>query len=294
MIQCQICDKEFSDRGLTYHITHTHNITKKEYYDTYIKQENEGICPVCGNITKFNGLTYNKCCSEKCTLKFKYGVEHNSQIPEVKAKMHTKEAHQKSADNKNYAEIVRKGAITRKKIYGNSTYNNREKAKETCLNKYGVENPLQVPEISKKVRSHKVSQKEQQLVDFIQTFYDGIIMCNSKRIISPYFELDIYLPDLSIAIEFNGIRYHSIEMNKPKDRILKKSVKCREKGIRLVHIYEFEDFEQQKHLIKDLILGQDNYPKKDFNKNNLIETIPKPTIVYKDQFYTVYGAGKLF
>ena len=42
----------------------------------------------------------------------------------------------------------------------------------------------------------------------------------------------------------------------------------------------------------DLIEGKDNYPPQDFNKNNLIKDIPKPSIIYKKD-YTIYGAGKL-
>lgn len=294
MIKCQICGKEFSDRGLTYHITHIHNITKQQYYDAYIKQENDGICPICNNPTKFNGKNYNICCSKECTFMYKYGVSHNSQIPEVKAKMHTKEAHQKSANAKNYHEIMRKGAKTKQILYGDKNYNNRDKAKITCLDKYGVENPLQVPEIGKKVRGHKISKQEDFLYDFLLTIYNGQISRNQKGIIGSMFELDLYMPEINLAVEYNGIRYHSIEMGKPKDRILKKSILCREKGIRLVHIYEFEDFEKQKRLLKDLILGQDNYNKYDFNKNNFRKTIPKPKIVYQNKHYTVYGAGKLY
>lgn len=109
--------------------------------------------------------------------------------------------------------------------------------------------------------------------------------------ISPY-ELDIYIPDLSIAIEVNGNYWHSVEEGCSKDYHLMKSLLCREKDIRLIHIYEFEDIEEQKQLLKNLILGIDNYPKNDFNKNNLIENIPKPEIIYKDR-YTIYGAGPL-
>ena len=72
-----------------------------------------------------------------------------------------------------------------------------------------------------------------------------------------------------------------------------KSLLCREKNIRLIHIYEFEDLDQQIKLLQDLILGQDNYPKEDFNKNNLIDSIPKPEIIYQSDRYTIYGAGPL-
>ena len=65
--------------------------------------------------------------------------------------------------------------------------------------------------------------------------------------------IDIYLPDLKLGIEFNGTYWHCIENGTPKDLHLKKSLLCRAKGIRLIHIYEFEDFEKQKKLLKDLI-----------------------------------------
>lgn len=101
------------------------------------------------------------------------------------------------------------------------------------------------------------------------------------------------MPDLQLGIEYNGTRWHSIEMGTPKDYHLDKSLLCRNKGIRLIHIYEFEDIEKQKQLLKDLILGIDNYPKNDFNRNNLIDTIPNAEVIYKDDNYTIYGAGKL-
>lgn len=73
-----------------------------------------------------------------------------------------------------------------------------------------------------------------------------------------------------------------------------KSLLCRDNGIRLIHIYEFEDLNEQLKLLKSLILGKNNYPKNDFNKNNLILKVPEPEIIYKDNNYTIYGAGKLY
>ena len=75
---------------------------------------------------------------------------------------------------------------------------------------------------------------------------------------------------------------------------LNKSLLCRQLGIRLIHIYEFESYQTQLQLLKDLILGIDNYPKNDFNKNNLIKKIPNPEIIYNDGSNIIYGAGKLY
>ena len=64
MAICKICNKEVDLR------THlrTHKISAKEYYDTYIKKENEGKCPVCGKQSKFIsvGQGYHLYCSNKC------------------------------------------------------------------------------------------------------------------------------------------------------------------------------------------------------------------------------------
>lgn len=375
MTTCQICKKEFTERGLTYHITHIHKITKKDYYDKYLKTENEGLCKYCGNQTKFYNNYYAVYCSNKCACLDKYGVENNLQIPEVKAKAHSKEAHQKAANSHNYEEVFKKGRQTKLEKYGNENYhnidkaketklikygdpnfnnrkkasqtslerygtinpmqsigketfrqhnleqygvgsifqvpeiiekskqtkleryndenyNNREKAKLTCIDRYNVENPMQCKDIQKKALSHTRSKSENIIVEFIKSFYDKEIIINTRKVLKKY-ELDIYLPDIKLAIEYNGIRYHSIELYKPKDRILKKSLLCRNKNIRLIHIYEFEDLNKQLKLLKSLILGEDKYNKEDFNKNNLIINVPKPEIVYKDDNYTVYGAGKL-
>lgn len=137
-----------------------------------------------------------------------------------------------------------------------------------------------------------ISAKEKDIVDCIKNNYQGTIIENTKKIIYPK-ELDIYIPDLNLAIEFNGHYFHSLAL-KPKDYHYNKSKMCREKGIRLIHIYEFEDLNIQKQLLIDLLNGIDNYPKNDFNKNNLLcgwENI-KPEIIC-DNYEIVYGVGKL-
>ena len=146
-----------------------------------------------------------------------------------------------------------------------------------------------IEETIHKNRSHK----EMELLRYVQSIYSGTIKHDCKSVIKPK-EIDIYLPDLKLGIEFNGTRYHSIEMGTPKDYHLNKSLLCRDKGIRLIHIYEFEDFEEQKQLLKDLISGVDNYPVNDFNKNNLIQNIPIPEVIYKDNNYHYIWCWKTY
>lgn len=141
-------------------------------------------------------------------------------------------------------------------------------------------------------QTHGTSRKEQFIYDSIIDNYNGEVIRRCKSIISPY-EIDIFLPELSIGIEFNGNYWHSIESGLPKNYHLMKSLMCRDKNIRLVHIYEFEDLEKQVNMVINLIKGIDMFPQMDFNKNNLINTNPKEEIIYQDRF-TIYGASKLY
>ena len=100
-----------------------------------------------------------------------------------------------------------------------------------------------------------ISKPEIKLKDFIRSFYKGEIITNSKNIIPPM-ELDIFVPTLNLAIEFNGGYWHS-ERFKDKNYHLHKYNLCKEKGIRLISIWEWEilkDRDKIENFIKNLIL----------------------------------------
>ena len=52
------------------------------------------------------------------------------------------------------------------------------------------------------------SGQEIAVRNFVKDNYRGIILVNSRDIINPY-EIDIYLPELKLGIEFNGLYWHS-------------------------------------------------------------------------------------
>lgn len=95
-----------------------------------------------------------------------------------------------------------------------------------------------------------VSQPEKELASWIGKYFS--INCNNRQIIAPQ-ELDIFIPDKNIAIEFDGLYYHS---SKPSRYHLEKTLKCEEKQINLIHIFEDEwhfKKRQVKSLIKDIV-----------------------------------------
>lgn len=82
------------------------------------------------------------------------------------------------------------------------------------------------------------SLAEKEIVDFIKSIYSGEIIENSRKIIPPK-ELDIYLPEKKIAIEYDGFYYHSGNV-KPNNYHYQKTLDCEKKGIQLIHIFENE------------------------------------------------------
>lgn len=52
--------------------------------------------------------------------------------------------------------IVQTSAKTKEQVYGSANYNNRDKAKETCLEKYGVDNPFKDTDRMKKAYQEKL------------------------------------------------------------------------------------------------------------------------------------------
>lgn len=82
------------------------------------------------------------------------------------------------------------------------------------------------------------SMMEKDVCHYVHSIYSGTVIENTRSVIAPK-ELDIYIPDKNLAIEFNGAYWHS-SAQKPKDYHLQKTLACREKGIRLIHIFEWE------------------------------------------------------
>ena len=123
---------------------------------------------------------------------------------------------------------------------------------------YGKTHPI-LPKVSKHHKYNsggKIKSKvEQEIYEYIKSIYSGSIIQNSRKIIDGY-ELDLYLPDLLIAIEYNGIYWHSIK-HKAKSYHYNKSIACKNKNIRLIHIYEHESIQDIKELLYNIISNKE-------------------------------------
>jgi len=71
-------------------------------------------------------------------------------------------------------------------------------------------------------------------------------------------ELDIFVKSKNLAIEYNGLYWHSDFMGKPKEYHREKTEECSSKGVRLLHIREDlwnDKKEQIKNVIKHCLVG---------------------------------------
>lgn len=90
-------------------------------------------------------------------------------------------------------------------------------------------------------KQSKLSKPEKEIQEYIKKIYNGKIISNDRNtIVNPntgkFLELDIYLPEINKAIEFNGTYWHSNPERKNCDKIKKKE--CKQKNIDLLVIEE--------------------------------------------------------
>ena len=117
-----------------------------------------------------------------------------------------------------------------------------------------------------------VTSTEENIINkFIKESYSNKIIENDRKILEGK-ELDIYLPDLNLAFEFNGLYWHN-EIYKNNNYHKIKTDLCLKKGIQLIHIYEDEWIYKQE-IVKSMILNKLNKtPNKIFARKCQIKEI---------------------
>lgn len=83
-----------------------------------------------------------------------------------------------------------------------------------------------------------ISNSELEIFNYIKEMGIDNIQTSNRTILNGQ-ELDIYLPDYNLAIEFNGLYWHSDKFKNDNYHNLK-TEECLNKNIRLIHIFEDE------------------------------------------------------
>ena len=99
-----------------------------------------------------------------------------------------------------------------------------------------------------KYKPNKRSDEEMEVFEYTKSVYDEIEY-SIRHILTSTRELDIYSEKHNLAIEYNGLAFHTswdkeTEI-KQKNRHLNKTIECEEKGIQLLHIFSNEWIDNQ-------------------------------------------------
>lgn len=107
-----------------------------------------------------------------------------------------------------------------------------------------------------------VSGEELEVLDYIRSIYNGPIETSVRTICSRGMEIDIYLPEKNLAIEYNGVYSHlyrpegkAFSEIKGPEYHLQKTLDCQAKGIKLIHIFS-SSWNEKKNVWKNFIRNQ--------------------------------------
>lgn len=169
----------------------------------------------------------------------RYGVEHPMYSNEVKNKLKKTNIEKygssnanKSHYNEEYKNIFDKdkSETFKKLLYDNGTYELAD-----IIGCYASTIYYHAKKQNTTLPYRPRSQQEKKIIDLFEQ-YNINFVCNDRNIIAPL-ELDFYLPDFNIAIEINGLYWHS-DRTRDKNYHYIKWKQCQEKGIDLYSIFE--------------------------------------------------------
>lgn len=97
--------------------------------------------------------------------------------------------------------------------------------------------------------SHE-SRQQHEIKSFVRSV-TGTSPVTTRSVINPY-EIDIFVEDKSFAIEFNGLWWHTDKMKNERNYHARKTDMCREKGIKLLHVFS-DEWKYKRRIIESMI-----------------------------------------
>ena len=140
-------------------------------------------------------------------------------------------------------------------------------AREFNVQDYTMHKYVDMYDLNAYINKSFKSRYEKEISDIV-----GKCIRNSRQIIPPQ-ELDIYIPEKKLAIEFNGDYWHSTVF-KDKYYHQQKTIACAKQGIQLIHIFEHEWLNPRKQKIIKEILNKSNN-KRVYARNTVVSTVSK-------------------
>ena len=203
-------------------------------------------------LEKYGDQNYNNREKAKQTFLDHYGVDNYRKSDQAK-----KDKQKYIIETNNYSSIFSDIFDDRDKaidFLGDKKYTFSELAEIFNCPNYTVSMWASRLNISERIKHcGGKSSYEEDIIDYLNSLGIKNIIHGSRKILANNLELDIYLPDYNIGIEFNGTYWHS-DAFLNKDYHQNKSKLAADLGIRLIHISEYDWIDTQRQLILKSIM----------------------------------------
>ena len=181
-------------------------------------------CPVCGNYVKFEKNRYEHKFMKYCSIECQSIGRRTKTINKIKKLT----GFNIELTNSNQYKFINVCDIHKEFILTHDQFHNRCSSTRYM---YGVLCPICNPERNPQTSIETIMK---DILDNLNIEY----IQHDRKLIGPK-ELDFYLNNYKIAIECNGIYWHSLQ-KKDKDYHINKFNICRDKGIQLISFWEYD------------------------------------------------------
>lgn len=286
---CKICNIDFENgKKLSNHLKKIHKISSLEYTIQYLYNGLRPTCLSCERYTRYISFKFKQYCQihSKEAMKIGGSKGGKNKIPWAKGKTKENDDRLKNISisfqgkgnpfyGKKHNDEIKK-LLKENNLLSEEEYNERLLARRNdfkVLTKYEEYFSRQKTylilqcqtcgQIQKKTLQSfergslcqncypfTISKDEVEIANYIQEL-GFIVERNNRELLSPY-EIDIYVPEKSFAIEYNGLFWHSFNFEKNKNKHWIKTKKALQKNITLLHIFS-DEWNNKKELIKSMI-----------------------------------------
>jgi hypothetical protein len=220
IVECKICkwhtlDLNNKSGSLTNHIKNKHNLSITEYVKLYPNTSNYWGRYINTEINLSNNERSVICL--ECNERF----------------LGLSETHMSSVHNMSLKDYKLKWG-DRVDVFSNETL---KKLSDNAV------------EINKNMEHSFISKPQQEIRMFIEEELNINTINNDKKTLSGV-ELDILIPSHNLAIEFNGLYWHTETLGKYEKYHVEKTVLAESKGIKLIHIFE-DEWKYKKDIVKN-------------------------------------------
>lgn len=134
-------------------------------------------------------------------------------------------------------------------------HHTQEKSATTIAKQFGVSTNTVLRKLREKSVKNKLfstSQGEKEVFLCVKSLLPTANIIQRDRTLLHPQEIDIFIPEYMLAIEYNGTYRHSESCGKDQEYHYLKTLTCNEKNVQLLHIWE-HDWANDRHLVEMII-----------------------------------------